>query len=202
MNLPFFASFMLFILWLTLQLSRRSKKDTMTIHDFWEKERLANQTRRQPLETLDYIVLPLNTLPMDTLGEDEIIQDCLESIRYLAEQKIVNLTGISNTELKLKYGAPNLTRLIEYDQNYTRLARTLQKWAARLYENAFFDEACTVLEFAVSTGTDINATYVLLARLYQKKGYPSRVQELITAASSLRSASAPRIVRTLQESCL
>lgn len=200
MNLPFFASFMLFIALLTFVLSRHRKSETEAMHDFWEKERKSNQTRRQSLDTLDYIILPLDSLPLEALPADEVIQDCLCSIRSLSESKIVNLTGITNTELKLEYGAPNLTRLTEYDQNYTRLVRTLQKWADRLYENACFEEACTVLEFAVSTGTDVSASYTLLAKIYLKEGYPSKIQELIKAAESIRSASRPRIVRILQES--
>lgn len=200
MNLPFFASFMLFIIWLTYTISKRRRTDAQIVHDFWEQERLANQTRRQPLDNLDYITLPLQNLPMNTMAEDEVVQDCLDTIRSLSECKIVNLTGITNTELKLQFGVPNLPRLTEYDQNYTRLVRTLQKWADRLYAQNYYEEACTVLEFAVATGTDISATYSLLAKLYHMQGYPSKIQNLITAAQALRSASRSRIVRTLQES--
>lgn len=201
MNFTFLASFIIFIIWLTYELSKHKKIEQEAIRSFWEKESQANQTRRKPLDTLDYIIIPLQQLPMQCRSKDEVVADCLDYITSLSTQKIVNLTGITNTELKLQYGAPNLPLLMDYDQRYTQLARTLQTWANRLYECACFDEAQSILEFAISTQTDVSASYILLARLYLRQERPEKVAELISHAELLRSASRPRIVRILQELC-
>lgn len=199
MKFPFLASFLLFILWFRFTLSRRSRQDSNTEASFWEKKAAANSTRRKPLDSLNYIIIPTRSLPMQILEENEEIQEIHRTIHRLCEGKIVNLTGISNTDLKLQYGAPNLPLLMQYDQNYTVLARTLQKWASILYEAQYTEEARQILEFAMETHTDVTASYLLLARIYQKCRQTEKIAELKALAASLNSASGPIISRKLDE---
>lgn len=199
MRFPFLASFIIFIIWLTFMLIKSRRREEKQQKLFWERERLANSTRKKPLDDLAYISIPLDTLPMDTASQDSAVLECLEIIRALTTQTIVNLTGYSNTDLKLMYGAPNITLLTEYDQNYTLLVRTLQKWASLLYRYGYLQEARTILEFAVSTDTDVSSTYKLLATIYQDLHEPEKIQDLLQTAASLRSLSKNTIVRILQE---
>lgn len=200
MRFPFLASFIIFLIWLSYQLAKSKRITEKQEKSFWERERLANQTRRKSLDALPYITIPLATLPMQLCQEDDAVRECTDLIRSLSEQTIVNLTGYSNTDLKLMYGAPNITLLSDYDQNYTLLARTLQKWAALLYKKGFVNETKTILEFAVSTQTDVSGSYKLLASIYKKEGRPEKIASLLETASTLRSAMKPAIVRALQES--
>lgn len=199
MKFPFFASFIVLCLWVSHQVRKSRKIETQQKKSFWELESEANSTRRKSLENLDYIKLPLEALPFDCLTDNLHVQECLETLRALSEQKIVNFTGQTNTELKLQYGAPNINLLMEYDQNYTLLARTLQQLAEELFRNGLIAEAKTVLTFAVSTKTDVSQSYFLLADIYSREGKPEKIKELITAAESLHSVMKNPIVRTLQE---
>ena len=201
MRVPFLASFIIFIIWLTYELAKVRKQEEKQKLQFWERERQANNTRKKSLEGLAYITIPLDTLPVQTATEDSSISEYLDVIRTLATQTIVNLTGYSNTDLKLMYGAPNITVLTEYDQNYTLLARTLQQWASRLMELGFSDEAKAVLEFAISTDTDVSGSYRLLASIYHENGDDAKIADLLQRAQSLRSLSKNTIVRILQEFC-
>lgn len=200
MRFPFLASFIIFIIWLTYEISKSRRHMEKQSAQFWEKERLANQTRRKPLDGLAYITIPLASLPVELCTGHPDIRECVDVISVLAGQTIVNLTGYSNTDLKLMYGAPNLTVLMEYDQNYTLLARTLQKWASLLYEQGLTAAAKTVLEFAVSTRTDVSGTYKLLSAIYRADGEPEKIAGLIETAKTLNSSMKNVIVRTLQES--
>ena len=193
MRFPFLASFIIFIIWLTYMLTKTRRSEEKQQKQFWARERQANNTRRKSLDGLSYITIPLDTLPMDTAADNFSIQECLEIIRTLSTQTIVNLTGYSNTDLKLMYGAPNITVLTEYDQNYTFLVRTLQKWASLLYEQGFVPEARAVLEFAVSTNTDISSSYKLLATIYRDNGESEKIAALLQTAQSLRSLSKKEI---------
>ena len=192
MRFPFLASFIIFLIWLSYQLAKSKRITEKQEKSFWERERLANQTRRKSLDALPYITIPLDTLPMQLCQEDDTVRECSDLVRSLSEQTIVNLTGYSNTDLKLMYGAPNITLLSDYDQNYTLLARTLQK--------GFVNETKAILEFAVSTQTDVSGSYKLLASIYKKEGHPEKIASLLETASTLRSAMKPAIVRALQES--
>ncbi len=200
MKLPFLASFIVFIIWLSYSITRSRRAMERQEKAFWDREKQANRTRKKSLDSLAYITIPLETLPLDACADREDVKECLDIIHTLSEQTIVNLTGYSNTDLKLMYGAPNITALTCYDQNYTLLARTLQKWASLLYEQGLVSQARTILEFAVSTHTDVSGTYRLLSSIYRAGGETEKLAELLLVAQSLNSASRNIIVRILQES--
>lgn len=199
MKFPVFASFLIFIIWLSLNLARSNRRDEASKQSFWEKERLANSTRRKPLDDLPYIKIPLDSLSMHLLPEDEQASEYKEIFRSLNESKIVNFTGITNTDLKLQYGAPNIDLLTQYDQNFTVLARTLHQWASYLYEKGYPQESCQILEYAVSIGSDVSGSYKLLCKIYKENNTPEKIRSLYPVAESLNSLMKNTIVRILQE---
>ena len=180
------------------------KKEHKLKESYWDKETEANSVRRKSLADLDYISIPYDLLPFDALPGNPVCKECEDQIRELADSKIVNLTGISNTDLKLRYGAANITALSEYDQNYTSLVCALQKWGKVLYDAALFQDAANVLSFSVSTGTDIEATYRLLCDIYlnksdlSEKDYSEKISHLLNVANSLHSLSRVPITAFLQ----
>lgn len=200
MKFPIFASFIIFILVIRHNLKKHRKSADAAEKSFWQKESEANSVRRKPLDHLNYIHIPTNILSMETLTEDDRVSECMETVNALSTQKIVNLTGYSNTELKLEYGTANITVLSEYDQNYTLLVTTLQKWAESLYNAGFVTETLQILEFALSTGTDVSKTYYMLAEIYRARGEQEKIAGLIQQAETLRSINRSVIVRTLAES--
>ncbi|NLL76162.1 MAG: hypothetical protein GX235_02805 [Clostridiales bacterium] len=200
MKMPFFASFIIFIIWLAYELSKGRRRAEKNEYSFWEKEAEANRTRRKSLDDLKYISIPFDSLPMHVLQNDDKIAEYHQVLYALSDSPIVNFTGISNTDLKLKYGAPNLNLLMRYDENYTSLVGTLHKWAMRLYEAGYIDEAKSILEFAVCTDTDVSGTYRLLASIYTAEGHPEKIADLLQKAEQLKSGSKDTIVRILQES--
>jgi len=199
MKFPLFASFLVFTAWLTYEISKHNRIDAEKNRSFWEKEYRANNTRRQPLDDLPYIKIPFERLSMQLLPDNEQAAEYKETLRALGESEIVNFTGITNTDLKLKYGAPNIDLLSRYDQNYTVLARTLNQWAACLYTNGYHREAREVLEFAVSTGTDVSGSYKLLCEIYKEENTPEKIGQLYPNAEALNSAMKNAIVRILKE---
>lgn len=197
-QIPSLLLIIILIFWFNVARIRISKKAARKKEGFWEKEQEANRTRKQSLDTLDYIYLPLKELPfMET--DDDTLNEIQDEIRRISEKKIVNLTGFSNTDLKLKYGAPNLDTLTQYDENFTTLARLLYRWGTRLHELCFDKEAVFILELGISYATDIRAHYVLLANLYIREGRKSDIQNLISRAAELNSLNKNPIIRSLQE---
>ena len=224
MKTLFLSSLISFCLLIFLLNKRHSKMEKSMKDAFWKREEEANHTRRKSLDNLPYITIPLEELPLachitddtaavrntgdttdvrntgDTAANEAISEECKEILRSLSTQKIVNLTGYTNTDLKLSYGTANITCLTEYDQNYTLLVSTLQKWAEALYRSGAKKECRQVLEYAVSVGTDVSRTYFLLADLYDEEGKSDLKCSLIEKASGLSSLSSKVIVRTLQGS--
>lgn len=179
---------------------KHRKMQNKWTEDFWTREARANNTRKKSLEYLNYITIPFESLPMETMKEHSAVQESHKTLQQLSTEKIVNFTGYTNTDLKLKYGTANITNLSQYDQNYTFLVRALQTWAEALYLGGFEEETRIILEFAVSTGTDMSHSYYILADIYDSQGKSEKKAALIEAAENLRSSMRKVIAHTLKES--
>lgn len=199
MNIVILASLIVFIIFLSVRIKRQTKIQQNSENNFWERERLANSVRKKSLDNLNYILIPLETFPTHIMQEDETVLECIDLMESLTAQKIVNLTGYSNTDLKLEYGTANITVLTEYDQNYTLLVRTLQKWADALIAAGHAKEAAVLMEFAISTQTDISRTYYQLADYYVSQRESDKIQWLKDTADGLRSSNRNSIMNRLQE---
>lgn len=170
---PMLLPSILVLVWVLHHNLRKSEhnKDKRSVTSYLKNEDRANATRRKDISDLPYVVVPLDTLPLNiTLNDtkkqikiDEYKQDFLS----LSEKKMLNLIGVSNTELKESYGPANLEPLSIYDQNYSRYIRTLYLYAACIYEE-YPEKAVAMLEYALTIGTDISGTYELLGKHYLK----------------------------------
>ena len=98
------------------------------MEDFFERERLANSTRKQDISHLDYIVLDLSLLPMGKT-QDPSIKKLEDTLTELSQKQILDLSDKSNTDLKMMYGPANLDTLWECDDNYHALSQTLLEYA-------------------------------------------------------------------------
>ncbi len=203
MIFPFLASFILLAIFLNYNMRRVSRKAEQREEAFWEKELRSNSVRRKSLENLDYIHIPMDSLPFGTAGDNKTLMDAEADLTALSTEKIVNFTGISNTDLKLEYGTANITELSRFDENYTALVTSLQKWGKELYNLGRYEDAAKVLEFAVKTRSDITATYKLLLDMYRTKlelnedEIQRKTDALIPIAKSLNSLSKNQILELI-----
>lgn len=165
---------------------------------FWDREAEANTVRRKDLTFLNYLNIPLDSLPMQDTGDDEIT-DYQDTIRKLSGKRILNLGGFTNTDLKMEYGAANLPELTEYDNNYITLVNILAKWGARLIELELYDDAVTVLEYGISVKSDVSRNFYLLADEYRRRRQPDKIDTLIEAAEKLESIMQKPILEKLAE---
>lgn len=168
----------IFVLWLNYEIFKSNRLSKKSRQEFLKKESQANQTRKVDISHLNYIQIPYDKLPMKDY-DDATINSYRDIILSQSDKKILNLSGLSNTELKLKYGAANINLLAEYDNNFTVLVSILQKWGERLYQQGYYKEALAVLETAIDCKTDVRKTYELLARIYLEQGSPDKINELI-----------------------
>ncbi len=199
MKIGFFASFIGFALIIYTLIRRQKKLGQARDKSFWERERESNFVRRKSLDGLNYISIPLEQFPTRLLQDNEKVQEYIEIISNLTSRKILNLTGKTNTDLKFEYGTANITALTEYDQNYLVLVRTLQQWADALIAAGYTEDATILMEFAISTGSDVSSTYYRLADYWLSQGETAQVERLITIAEGLNSTNKKTIIRNLKE---
>jgi len=197
MQIPIlFGIIIIIIIWLQYEIKKSKNHSTKSHEDFWKLENQSNLTKRIDISNLEYITILLERLPM-TDHEDSTINSYRDIILKLSDKKILNLTGQTNTELKLKYGTANINLLSEYDNNYTSLVSILQKWGERLYLQGSVTDAVTVLEFAVSCNSDVSKSYKLLATIYMEQKTPEKIDELIHTLSNIKMLRKDIIIEEL-----
>ena len=167
---------------------------------FWTKEHKSNFVRKKPLDNLDYITIPEDILTMQPDNASAQTLSYLQDLNDMSCLKIVNLTGISNTDLKLTYGTANITVLSEYDNHYTQMVTILQKLAENLVACEDVEHAIRVLEFSISTDSDVSKSYYLLWELYKQVGTPEKNHFLIQHAEKIQSIMKDSILRNLKAS--
>ncbi len=174
------------------------RKRTQEEQDFWSRESEANSVRRKDISTLDYVQIEVQSLPVNEL--DTLIRSkYLKELARLANEKIINLSSDTNTDLKLMYGPANLNDLTKYDLNYTALIRLLDNIGKDLISSANEDTAVIFLEYAVSIGSDITSTYTALGNIYHSKNETEKMNKLISSAEKITSLSGAGIVSKLKE---
>lgn len=122
-----------------------------------------------------------------------------QTLTRLSQEKILNLEGQSNTDLKLKYGPANLNELSACDDNYATLCRTIVSYAECLIELGYTQDAKKVLETGISCGCDHSKNYLLLADLYLKEHDEAAFEKLLAQAKALASPQKDSIVKRLSD---
>ncbi len=192
-----FPFFVIFVVWFSYEMKKNSRKAAQKNDTYWEEERTANFTRKKDIGQLDYITIPLEILPFFEKTDDEL-EKYQAIIKRLSQKKILNLTGLSNTELKKKYGSANLPALTEYDGNFSLLVSTIAKWGERLMALGYTEEAITVLEFGIQCQSDVSTNYTLLAQYYTSSKNPQALDHLTATAQSLNSLMREPILNKLK----
>lgn len=183
--------FIILIVIIQLKLHKSTKNNKQRTSDFWERETKANSTRKKDISNLNYITIP-DTLPLINTQDEEILR-AYDTINKLRCCKILNLSGMSNTDIKLTYGVPNLPVLSEYDDNFISLIRTLDKIGRYFLSDGHNSEGCEILKYAVSIGSDIKSTYTALSDYYITTGNKDALDKLILYADTIQSAAGKRI---------
>jgi len=165
--------------------------------NFWDKEREANLTRRKDISQLPYITIPYDALPLNELPDSEEYVAAVQKLQSLTGKQIPDLSGQTNTDLKLAYGAANLPVLMDCDQNYLVLVRTLSRMANLLSEAGKDDAAESILSFAFDVGSTIRSDYELLAILYGKRRDYRKLDALIARAELLDSPTKVSLLASL-----
>ena len=195
---PLFTTIVLLAGFIFVFMKFTSSRPEDGLRSFRERERRANNTLKQPLDDLPFVKVPLEDIPMPEPAVNERCASLISEIKRLAELKIVNLTGISNTDLKLTYGAPNLPILTEYDQNFTSLTKNIFDLGCEYKNAGFEDEAIATLNAGIKVGTDISGNYTILAEIYAEKGQYVEIQRLINCADNIRSLTKNSTINKLQ----
>ncbi len=197
MNLVIFASFMLFGVWLTFQLRKSRNLNEKAAVDFWENENMANSVRKKELEDSDFVKFPFDKLPTVESFSPDPVPECYTMLKELSDKKMVNLNGISNTEVKIRFGTANISILTEYDANYENFVKNIYLLCQHLYDIDRKEEALMLSEETILTGTDSLSHYKLIIQIYREQGNFAGISWLRENAEKIRGITKGAILRAL-----
>ncbi len=163
----------------------RSKK---AMEEFWEKERSSYKAPSHPVGDLDFIEFP-GDLPLDIPTNNPRVREYQETLKILENEKVLDLSGITNTDIRMAYGNKNMEELSRADMRYTTLCRFLNNLAMEYMKIGYTVEAEKLLCFAISCGSDIKETYLMTGRMYMEKEDRVSLNSLIEKAEKLPDTS-------------
>lgn len=196
MAIPFLGLFIMLIATVAFFRKRNDRQQQEVKEAFWEREQQANLVRRKDISGLSYISIPFEDFSIGAFSDEQLAEaeHVLETFR---DKKILNLTGQTNTDLKLQYGPANLPTLMECDQNFTDMLHALTNYSNRLIELEHMDAAIPVLEFCIDVGSDVSSHYITLANYYKSGGQSAKLDSLHEKASTLNSLMKASILQKL-----
>lgn len=186
--LPFLTIFIVFCILLTYHIKKNDGAQQQMMDNFLEKERKSNTVRKKDLSTLDYVHLPLEKISVQLHTTTE------EQLFALAELPMVNLGGISNTDLKLTYGTANLDILSQYDIHFTDMIALLPVYAKELQDAGQEQTALELLEFAITCNADSRKIYQMLTDIYKENGNSEKLHWLKEKAEHITSDMTKQVV--------
>ena len=159
--MPILFIVLIFVFWLGYELRKSNRKSSSSSEAFWQQEHDAFLTPRKSIEDVAFVTVPAEVIPDEILDADtDILREInllSDRMRSLADCQIADLSGYTNTELRLKYGAPNFTMLSNADNCFSDLTVTVSKLLPLLIEAGMAGSAEKLCRFALSSGLDTRA---------------------------------------------
>ncbi len=178
---PFLTAFMIFIIVLAVLRARVTRSEKERTDAFWEKESKANSARKVDLATITYFQFDPDSLPAAPDGSSDL-KSARDAIVDASKQQMLNLNGISNTDLKLTYGPQNLEELTIYGDHFSDLEEAILSYGTLLHDEGYLKEAIAVLEKGILLPTDLTQNYIRLADYYTEAKTVAKRADLLSLA--------------------
>ena len=174
MGFPILPFFLIFLIWLAIRIKTLDAKQEQQEKEFWAKEKAAQITPAKDISNLRYITIPIEKFPLNFSNDEKVIE--IETqLKELSTHKLLNLSGVSNTDLKLTYGTSNFETMSQIGEDFDKACILLNSYAKALVDAGMENDAVNVLEFAIGIGTDISESYIMLSDCYKKR---SQIEKL------------------------
>ena len=110
--LIFLALFILFVLIMNYYIRKNNRLQDNLEKNFWDREHEANFSRKKDISNLNYLIITEDKIPQN------LHTDAEKTLLELCNKKMLNLSGKTNTDLKLEYGVANLEELSLCDSRF------------------------------------------------------------------------------------
>ena len=182
MKIPVFGLVMIFVIWLSYELKKHTKEEKKDQQDFWERERKSGFIPRKSTGDINYLTVNESILPAERGNEESELYQICDRILSFSDKKIADLSSMTNTELKEKYGTANFTALSEADNNFTALVPLLSRLCELLYDEGRLAEAENAASYCVDSGIMTYPVLFTLGNIYSMINETEKLKELLEIA--------------------
>lgn len=174
---------LLMLVWISLffgwKMGHAFKGRYSLMNDFLERERTANSVRRKEIE--DFFTPDLSALPVTDDGDasqEKVLRRAVLTMVRLPQQ-------MTNIDIKMAYGAAQLEKIIQYEENFHSYLEALIEWAESLAAVGRNDDALRILWHTVADlQSEYRKSYTLAADLYAANRDMDGLNALLTKAES------------------
>ena len=131
MGFPILPFFLIFLIWLAIRIKTLDAKQEQQEAEFWAKEKAAKATPAKDISNLRYITIPIEKFPLNFSNDEKVIE-IEKELEELSTHRLLNLSGVSNTDLKLTYGVPNFETMSQIGEDFDRVCVLLNAYAKAL----------------------------------------------------------------------
>lgn len=204
MRIPiFFVFFIIIIVVSHIRASRSENNLDGSQKRFWEKEQASHYVRKKELTEEDYIKGHVDLIPdfkesdYEAWGKTSLYK-AQEQLRETASKEMINLSGMLNSDVRLKYGTAQLDLIESLENNFNNYIQGLSLLGSELAQLDHKDIGQTLLEEAIQVGSDVSHTYMNLSDLYKDSENTEALKELLKKSSQLNSIMKSKIIKHIE----
>lgn len=200
-NIPFpslFVCFLIFIAWMHYEKHKAGKKEARTAEEFWRREEEANCARNKDISELPLLQISKDQIPMPDSNDENTCyyqKKVLDSL----DLPMMDLSGYTNTDLKLAYGVGNFKTLSDYDENFNSFLMNLSNLGNAYFQTGLLAEAASVFRLCLDSGSQSARNYKALADVYAAMGQSYKISELIKEVESSGLPHSSTLVEHLRQ---
>ncbi len=164
--------------------------------EYYDKLSESTSTRKKEIESSAFLHLELDDDFLRSLSVDKKKVDDILSYK---EKELLDFSKTENTELMLRYGTANITRIQLAEENTDALRNKLYSLAKSLFEKGDYENTIVIVKELLRLMDDRSKTYMLLFDSYKELDYTKEMRELILEIENSSIPMKNKLLRELNE---
>ena len=194
-----FICFLIGVAWFTYERKKATRLSEKATDEFWQREVEANHTRNQDISDIELVSVSETDIPTYS-GEDDNIIASLKQVMSILPLPMADLSELSNTDLKLRYGVGNFATVTSYDTNYINFVCALSILAKHFSNNLLWKEAQQTYDLMFRLGTYTPEACTGYGNACLSLDEPEKVTALINSIHEKDLPRQERLIEALRKS--
>lgn len=198
-----FAFFVIIAILFNYRIKKLTREEAKVREAFWQRERESLIVRKKDFDENDFITPDISSLRfpnVEFIGyELKLYQASIDKINSLIQKPMMNFSGLTNTEVRLRFGTANQTTITNNEGNYNSFLKALYDYGQLMEKSGETEEALSAYEICISINSEYTKHYISLAKLYLQQNNKKALSALREKASQVDQMAQTKILSKLDE---